>query len=227
MDLRKGSGMGSGKARSKASGWIIGLALAAPAVTGCNNAAGDPAPKPAASSATDSTAGAGAATSQPSGGSGQSTVQPSGGGGQSTVQPSGGGGQSTVQAAVGTWITAIINGDAKQACLVMAKSPTEALTAKTCKSGAPELKQVEGLVTQLRQTFTPANSTGSTKAEVADVPLTGDKAVVKASEVTVDGQTLDKIVLSKSTGVQKADIKFDAAKIDGVWYVADFNIKIS
>jgi hypothetical protein len=206
MDLRKGSGMGSGKARSKASGWIIGLALAAaPAVTGCNNAAGDHAPKPAASSATDATAGAGAATSQPSGGSGQSTVQ----------------------AAVGTWITAIINGDAKQACLVMAKSPTEALTAKTCKSGAPELKQVEGLVTQLRQTFTPANSTGSTKAEVADVPLTGDKAVVKASEVTVDGQTLDKIVLSKSTGVQKADIKFDAAKIDGVWYVADFNIKIS
>ncbi|MGP3922297.1 hypothetical protein [Streptomyces sp. 8N616] len=58
--------------------------------------------------------------------------------------------------------------------------------------------------------------------------MTGDKAVVPAGKVTVDGQTLDKIILSHSTGVEpgELDVKIDATEIDDSWYVTNLEFNI-
>ncbi len=81
---------------------------------------------------------------------------------------------------------------------------------------------------KFRTSFMPEPPTNNPKVEVATVPVTGDKAMVPADKVTVDGQTLDKIILSHSTGLESGqlDVKVESTKIADAWYVTnlDFNI---
>ncbi|EFL21654.1 hypothetical protein SSOG_01366 [Streptomyces himastatinicus ATCC 53653] len=78
------------------------------------------------------------------------------------------------------------------------------------------------------KSFTPKQSTGDPKVEVAKTPATGDKVMVPADKITVDGQTLDKVMVSNSTGVKQGqlDMKVEASKIKDAWYMSnlDFNI---
>ncbi|MEU9188973.1 hypothetical protein AB0D14_31410 [Streptomyces sp. NPDC048484] len=141
--------------------------------------------------------------------------------------------QSTAEGAVAGWVTAVIKGQPEEACLLMAEPATGSKPAQVgseakCGEDAPERKEMEATLGQFRESFTPKPPTDDPKVEVTQPPATGDKVEVPADKITVDGQTLDKIVLSHSTGVtaDQLDIKVESSKIKDVWYVTnlDFNI---
>ncbi|MGW1287005.1 hypothetical protein ACWDBD_16105 [Streptomyces sp. NPDC001118] len=191
--------------RNKAVRWIAGAALVATVagVTGCSKGTDSAADKkPTASRST--------AASPPS-----------------ATRP------STAEGAAAAWVTAIIKGRPKQACLVMASpaadaSPARVGTPAMCNSNTPDVRKMLDNVGKFRASFTPKGSTGDPKVDVAQVPVTGDKAVVPADKVTVDGQTLDKVILSNSTGLKpgQLDVKIESAKIDGAWYVTNFDLHV-
>src|ERR1044072_1385533 len=141
--------------------------------------------------------------------------------------------RSSAEGAVGAWVTAIVKGQPKQACLVMAQpakgsSPAQVGTPKRCNSNAPDVRKMEESVGRLRASFTPKQSSGDPKVDVAKVPATGDKTLVPADKITVDGQTLDKAILSNSTGLKpgQLDVKVESTKIEDAWYVTNFDMNL-
>jgi len=196
-------------------GWAVGATLVATVagVTGCSN---DPesaaAEKPTASNSTTSNS---SASSSPAGESPSATRQ------------------STAEEAVAGWVTAVVKGKPKQACLVMAEpatasSPARVGTPSTCNSDTPEARQIQENIGKFRTSFTPKPPTSNPKVEVTQVPATGDKTVIAADKVTIDGQTLDKVILSNSTGVEpgQLDVKVESTKIDNAWYVTNLDFDI-
>ncbi|MEU5344901.1 MULTISPECIES: hypothetical protein [unclassified Streptomyces] len=206
--------------RKRTARWIAGGALAASVagVTGCSSDSGSAADKePTASSSSAADAENANKEKQKDG---------------SAAQPSAGG-QSTAEGAVAAWVTAVIKGQPKQACLLMGEeatdsSPARAGTAERCDSDAPEVRQMQDNIGEFRTSFMPEPPTDNPKVEVATVKATGDKAVVPADKVTVEGKTLDKIILSHSTGLEagQLDVNLESTKIDDAWYVTnlDFNV---
>ncbi len=141
--------------------------------------------------------------------------------------------RSTAEAAVAAWVTAVVKGEAEDACLVMAEpaagsGPARVGSAETCGDGAPERKQMEKSIGQFRESFTPEPPTDDPKVEVAKTPATGDEVKIPADRITVDGQPLDKIVLSHSTGVEEGllDIKVESSRIEDLWYVTNLDFDI-
>ncbi|WP_328498625.1 hypothetical protein OHS59_42220 [Streptomyces sp. NBC_00414] len=141
--------------------------------------------------------------------------------------------RSTAEGAVAAWVTAVVKGEPKDACLVMAEpasgsKPATVGSEKTCADDAPERKQIDATVKQLGESFTPEPPSDDPKVEVAEVPAKGDTVEFPAEKITIDGQTLDEIVLSHSTGVtaDQLDINVQSSKIEDSWYVTnlDFNI---
>lgn len=204
--------------RKRTVGWIAGGALVATVagVTGCSNDSDSGAEKK--STASSSTAADSEKETQKDG--------------SAAEQPSAGR-QSTAEGAVAAWVTAVIKGQPKQACLLMGEPATgstsaRAGTPKTCDSNAPEVRQMQGSIAKFRTTFMPEPPTDNPKVDVAKVPATGGKVLVPADKVTVDGQTLDKIILSHSTGLKsgEVDVKVESSKIDDAWYVTNLDLGI-
>jgi len=138
------------------------------------------------------------------------------------------GGRSTVPSVVSAWVGAIIEKDAKQACLLSVMpgsgSSPKAATSQTCdasmvKKAAPGLKSMS-------KAFSPQNASGKPTVKVDAPTPAGDKAIVPTAKITVDGKPLRDILLSRSHGIDPksftAKVKTD--KIDGKWYVGDFDI---
>ncbi|MFJ7075065.1 hypothetical protein [Streptomyces sp. NPDC098781] len=153
-------------------------------------------------------------------------------GGDSTAQPVVSG-RPTAEEAVGTWVTEVIKGRPKKACLVMAQpadgsAPAQVGNPKTCNSDAPDVKEMRKNIGRFREAFTPKPPTGDPEVEVAEVAAKGGKAVVPAEKVTVDGQTLDKVILSNSTGLEpgQLDVSMESTEIKGAWYVTDINFDV-
>ncbi|WSQ07038.1 hypothetical protein OG604_04430 [Streptomyces sp. NBC_01231] len=204
--------------RSRTVGWAVGATLVATVagVTGCSNDTDSAADeKPSASSSTTSGAQKGKKGDE-----------------SKATQPSAAR-QSTAEEAVAAWVTAVVQGKPKQACLVMAEpatssSPAEVGSPSKCDSNTPEVRKMQKNIGQIRTSFTPKPPTSNPEVEVAQVPVTGGKAVVPADKVTIDGQSLDKVILSNSTGVKpgQLDVNVESTKIDDAWYVTnlDFNI---
>ncbi|MFD7500347.1 hypothetical protein [Streptomyces sp. NPDC059850] len=205
--------------RNRTIRWIAGAAVVAAVVgvTGCSKEAesdsGTVEKKPVASNST----GAGAEKK----GEGSADSQAS--------EPR----QTTAEEAVATWVTAVVQKKPKEGCLVMAapaqgSSPAQVGTPERCSGNAPEVRQMRESVTRFHESFTPKQSPGEPKVEVAKTPATGDKATIPADKITIDGQTLDKVIVSNSTGVKpgQLDVKVESTKIKDAWYVTnlDFNL---
>ncbi|MDQ0779610.1 hypothetical protein QF026_008076 [Streptomyces aurantiacus] len=140
--------------------------------------------------------------------------------------------QSTAEGAVAAWVAAVIKGEPKDACLVMADPAADSKPAKvgseeTCADDAPERKQMDKTLGSIRESFTPEPATGDPKVDVTKVPPTGDTVVFPADKINIDGQTLKEVVLSHSTGVtaDQLEVSVQAGKIEDAWYVT--NLKIS
>lgn len=143
------------------------------------------------------------------------------------------GGRSTVSSAVGAWVGAVIEKDAKQACLLSAEpgsgssgSSPKAATPQTCNASAMQ-KMAPGLKS-MSKAFSPQNASGKPTVKVDAPTPKGDKAVVPTAEITVDGKPLRAIILSGSHGVDPESFtaKVEADKVDGKWYVGDFDMDI-
>ncbi|MFH8468431.1 hypothetical protein [Streptomyces sp. NPDC017991] len=141
--------------------------------------------------------------------------------------------RSTAEGAVAAWVTAVIKQQPEEACLVMAEpakgsTPAKVGSAQTCGDDAPDRKQIDATVKQLGESFTPEPPSADPKVEVAKAPATGDTVEFPADKITVDGQTLEKIVLSHSTGVtaDQLDIKVQSSRIEDSWYVTNLDFDI-
>lgn len=141
--------------------------------------------------------------------------------------------QSTAEGAVAAWVAAVIKQQPKEACLVMAEpadgsTPAKVGSEETCGDGATDRKQIDATVEQLGESFTPEPPPADPKVEVAEVPATGDTVEFPADKISVDGQTLDKIVLSHSTGVtaDQLNIKIQSSRIEDSWYVTNLDLDI-
>ncbi|CAM5335857.1 hypothetical protein [Streptomyces fumanus] len=150
-----------------------------------------------------------------------------------TVSGSSAGAQSSPEEAVGTLITAVIEGDTEQACLVMGPSVTGSAPATgdpgaACASGSPASEQVKTVTDRLRTTFKPQQAGGHPAVEVNEVTAEGGKAKIPADRITVDGQTLEEVVLANSTGLGSGDldIAFEATQTGDRWYVTDVDMNI-
>lgn len=230
MDTRgKAVGMtGSGRKRTLGLVASVAMAAAVMGVTGCSSdgdsgdKSGDK--KPAESSS-----------------AGQDSGGKSDDGGKNDQQGGGGSGigggpqvkQSSPQEAVASWVGAIVKGKPKEACLVMAEpakgsAPAKVGSPERCNSGAPDVQKMQKGVGRFREAFSPKPPSDNPKVEAAQVPANGGKAVIPADKVTVDGKSLDKIIVSNSTGVKEdqLDVKFTSAKIKDAWYVTDFAFNI-
>ncbi|WP_331752580.1 hypothetical protein [Streptomyces chartreusis] len=141
--------------------------------------------------------------------------------------------QSTAEAAVAEWVTAVIKGQSKDACLLMGEatsesSPAQAASPERCDGTTPEGREIVENVERFRETFTPEPPTDDPKVQVSQVAATGDTVVVPAEQITVDGQTLHKIILSHSTGVEaeQLDVNVESTKIQDAWYVTNLDLNI-
>jgi hypothetical protein len=150
-------------------------------------------------------------------------------GNSKVAEPDQAGRPATGQQVLADWVGAVIAGDYKRACTDMADvsaSPPKVYTAATCDPANAEIKTMERVLKGLRETFTPANSTGKPEVQVTGPAPTGDSATIAADKITVNGKTLDEVVLANSTGVKpgETNITFGVSKVEGGWYVTDFNL---
>ncbi|MFI8302148.1 hypothetical protein ACIF80_01625 [Streptomyces sp. NPDC085927] len=205
----------------RAADWLVGGALVVTlaGVAGCSSDTDSAADKePAAGSSAPAGSGKAGEGEQESG---------------SPAPQSSAADQSTGEGVVAAWVAAVIKGEAEEACLLMGEaatgsSPAQVGTPARCGSDAPEAKQMEEVVGSFRESFTPEPPTDDPKVEAAQVPADGDKVVVPAGRITVDGQALDKIILSHSTGVDPEDlnVNVEAGKIEDAWYVTNLDFDI-
>ncbi len=140
--------------------------------------------------------------------------------------------QSTAEGVVAAWVAAVVKGEPKDACLVMAdlaadSKPATVGSEETCADDAPERKQMDKTLGSIRESFTPEPPTDDPKVDVTKVPATGAKVVFPADKIDINGQTLKEVVLSHSTGVtaDQLEVSVQAGKIKDAWYVT--NLKIS
>jgi len=202
--------------RNKTVRWIAGAAVVAAVVgaAGCSKESDSGAEKkPAAGGST-----AAAGSEKGAGSSDSSDSQAS--------KPR----QATAEEVAATWVTAVVKDKPKEGCLVMATPARGSTPAKVgnparCDSDAPEVRQMRESVARFHESFAPKQSTGDPKVEVAKTPATGGKAMIPADKITVDGQTLDKVIASNSTGVKpgELDVKVESTKIKDAWYVTNLH----
>lgn len=140
-------------------------------------------------------------------------------------------GAPTAEQALAQWIGAVVSGDFDQACSVMAdaeQTPPKVFSPETCAGQDETMKSVRKVLDGLRTAFTPDNAANPPKVEVAGPAATGDSAKIAADKISVEGKTLDDIVLSHSTGVQpgQTNMTFSLQKLEEAWYVTNFDLKI-
>ncbi|MGW8379251.1 hypothetical protein [Streptomyces sp. ODS28] len=201
-------------------GWAAAATLlaTAPLMAACSGGSDDSGGS-GSSSASDSKS---PSASDGSGGSGGSSGDGGGSGSQA-------GDQSTVSSTVGSWVSAVIEKDAKRACLlskVPDSSPPKAPSPKTCdaattKKMAVGLKHMSGM-------FRPASASGKPDVKVDAPTPKGDKAVVPTADIKVDGKQLRESILSRSKGVDPKSFtaKVKTVKIDDKWYVDNFDMNM-
>ncbi|MGY1439928.1 hypothetical protein [Streptomyces reniochalinae] len=202
--------------RKRPVGWIAGAALAAMVlgVTGCSSDSDSGEKKPAADSSS---------ADRPTEGKKDDSSTP----------PPSNTRQSSAEGAVAAWVTAIVKGQPKKACLVMAEpasgsSPAQVGSPSRCDSDDPKVRKMRENLGRFRASFSPKPPPSDPQVEVAKTPATGGKAVVPADKVTIDGKPLDKVILSNSSGVKagQLDVKMTSSKIDDAWYVTDFALDL-
>ena len=141
--------------------------------------------------------------------------------------------------ALQAWVTNVIEGNYTQACMESTGMPTATETSSTsapsatvCADPTKPIADGQSLAStldKLRNIFTPVGAkSGSPDVHVTPIKASGDSATYDARGITVDGQQLDDIVVAHSSGVtaQQLDLTFPLTRIDGSWYVANFNLQL-
>ncbi|MFI1330667.1 hypothetical protein ACH4U7_11060 [Streptomyces sp. NPDC020845] len=202
------------RSKKTAVGWIAGFCVmaAVSVLTGCSTDS----TKTDSTKATDTKGSASTADATPS-----------------QKGQSGAGDQSSARGAVATWVTAVVQDRAKEACLAMANpgmdgAPPTPNTAEMCSGNGEEAKEMKEQVHRVHTAFTPDQPKNPPTVKVAEVPVTDKKATVDGEQITVDGQTLKAIVLSNSTGVEEDEVvvRIEVGVREGRWYVTDLRLSV-
>ncbi|MBP2066371.1 hypothetical protein [Streptomyces iranensis] len=130
-------------------------------------------------------------------------------------------------------MTAVVEDRPKEACLAMATpatggSPAKPGTEAMCGGDGPEAQQMADQIHRMHTSFTPDQPKSPPTVKVAEVPVTDKKATVDGEQITVDGQTLEAIVVSHSTGVKEdqVGVRIEAGVVAGRWYVTDLGLSV-
>ncbi|GAB2869635.1 hypothetical protein GCM10022245_00250 [Streptomyces mayteni] len=143
-----------------------------------------------------------------------------------------GSGQATAGDAVAAWVTAIVEDQPVDACLAMATEGADgtpvANTAELCEDEGPEAEQARQGVSALRESFLPENPGVPPVVETAEGTESGGTTTFDGERITVDGQTLQDIIVSNSTGVEPGQIgiEVETTELEGRWYVTDMGLSI-
>ncbi|WP_199931078.1 hypothetical protein [Streptomyces sp. CB02923] len=200
-------------------GWAAAATLltATPLMAACSGSSPSSSPSSSSASHSSSPAPAGSA-------SGHSGDAPGDG---SSAQA---GDQSTVSSTVGAWVSAVIEKDAKRACLLStvpgSDTAPKAANPQKCNAAATQ-KMALGLKS-MSKAFSPENASGKPTVKVDAPTPEADKAVVPTAKISVNGKPLRAIMLSRSHGVDPKSFtaKVETDKVDGKWYVGDFDLDV-
>lgn len=195
--------------RTKQVGWVAaGLLAAAVGLTGCSSEDG-------------STTDAKATTSNSA-----SPQAPSASASASSSTAD----RSSPEATVAAWVTAVVKGEVEQACLLMGEEgpPPTTGSEETCADDSAQGKRIRKSIGAFQESFTPASGAENPSVEVTGAPADGDRARYSADEITIDGRTLEDVILSNSTGLEKGQLEvgIESSKLDDEWYVTDMAFDI-
>jgi hypothetical protein len=204
-----------------AAGALLAAAPLMAACSGGSDSASDSTSPSASASSSSSPSG----SSESGSGSGAEAGGADGAGGDSGTPADG---QSTASGAVASWVSAVIAKDAKQVCRLSVapgtKSDPKPATAQTCTEST--LKQLEVGLPSMSKAFSPKGSSGTPQVRVDAPEPKGDSVTVPAVKIKVDGQQLRAILVSHTKGVETKSFraKAEADRIDGKWYIGDFDM---
>ncbi len=205
----------------------VTLLAAAPLLAACSgDSDSSSASKSSSASPSDGPSAPSAGESKNSGAPSEGAAGGSGGSGGSGAQA---GGRPTASDAVRIWVGAVIEKDVKKACLVSAipgkgSAPAQAATPQKCDAATTK-KLAVGL-NAIGKAFTAPNASGKPQVKVTVPAHKGDKVLVPSARIIVDGKPLRQIILDNSKGVNPKSFsaKVEAQKLDGKWYVGDFDL---
>lgn len=206
------------ESRKKVMGWAAAATLltAAPLLAACSGDAHTH------SSSASHDSGSPSPSASDNSGTSDSSGAPSDGGSGAQADD-----QSTVSSAVGAWVDAVIEKDGKRVCRLSSvpgtgSAPPTAASSQMCNDPSTMKEMAVGLPA-MSKAFTPPNATGRPTVKVNAPTPRGDKAIVPAAKVMIDGKSLRAIMLSRSHGVDPKSFTFktEADKIKGKWYVGD------
>ncbi|GAA2607535.1 hypothetical protein [Streptomyces axinellae] len=216
--------------KKRALGLVAGTCLVAiaPFVAGCSDDKND-SEKAAASDITPTADPAENVPREPDSSKGSSKAPPGAG-----KQQQGPAGASSAQEAVTRWVSAVVQDRPEEACKVMAM-PAEGSSDEAkpkamgkCGDNEAETRKTKKQLSRFHTTFTPDKVSNPPQVNVAEPKGSGDKAAVDGDHIAVDGQTLNAIVLSHSTGVKKGqvDVNVKTSRVDNSWYVTDLGLSV-
>ncbi|WP_405806262.1 hypothetical protein [Streptomyces sp. NBC_01187] len=206
--------------KKRAVGLVAGTCLVAvaPFVSGCTDDKKDDSGKAKPSrtkAAEDSSRDAGSSKARPGAGQGKF------------------GKASSAQEAVTRWVTAVVENKPDEACEVMVVSPggtsdAEPKAVGKCGKDEAEAKEAKKRLSRFHTTFTPEQPRNPPQVNVGAVRPSGSTAKVDGERITVDGQSLNAIVVSNSQGVEKGqvDVQVKVSRVENGWYVTDLGLSV-
>jgi hypothetical protein len=127
---------------------------------------------------------------------------------------------STPGAALTNWIHAVAAGNRSGACKDMAARSSE---MTTCMSSA-----ATDTFTSLHGNFVTDGIKSGTPIQVTGSHITGTTATISGSDVCVSDTMLNTLMADHSTGIKPGQLRlsFDLSRVDGAWYVTNFNMDV-
>jgi hypothetical protein len=126
------------------------------------------------------------------------------------------------------WVTDILETHYQQACLAAAPAIAPGQDPQKVCSGQ-QISQFDSVAKSLHEAWAKPGITlppgGRVEATAAASSAGGSSVTIPDTAITVDGHTLHALELIGSSGDTSAfSMTFDVKKIDGAWYVYDWNI---
>lgn len=126
------------------------------------------------------------------------------------------------------WVTEILETHYTQACLDAAPAIAPGQDPQKVCSGS-QISQFDSVAKSLHEAWAKPGITlppsGRVEVAAASATSTGNAITVPDTAITVDGRTLHALELIGSSGdTGSFSMTFDVKKIDGAWYVDNWNI---
>lgn len=133
------------------------------------------------------------------------------------------GGAASPEIAISTYLTDVIEGNFRGACLMMGLpaddgAPPQPRGQTVCANEARD-PQIRAAVMGIAKTVTPADAVkATTTVAVHRLPAAGTSVTASDTQVTVDGRPLHDVVAANTRGAEST-VSFQAVRISDRWFV--------